>query len=139
MIKMKIMTKKLIKKKKIIKRPKITYKVKKTQQKKMKNLRLFIQAMFMQEHQHQRVLHLLRVLLFTLISMIRKKVLKVKIQKFKMRIQKNPKKNNDDDEPQEIVEKVEQPIDVENVEVSEHCNQQNSEEKKPLDEELLNE
>jgi len=65
--------------------------------------------------------------------------MKVRIQKFKMRIQKNHKKNNDDDEPQEIVEKVEQPIDVENVEVSEHCNQQNSEEKKPLDEELLNE
>ena len=48
-----------------------------------------------------------------------------------------PQKNNDDDKPQEIVEKVEQPIDVENVEVSEHCNQLNSEEKKPLDEEAL--
>ena len=59
----------------------------------MRNLRLFIHTMFMQEHQHQRVL--LRVLLFILTLMIRqktKKVMKMRTQKFKMRIQKHLKK-----------------------------------------------
>jgi len=49
-----------------------------------------------------------------------------------------PQENNaDDDESQEIVEKFEQPIDVENVEVPDHCNQQNSGDKKPSLEEPL--
>jgi len=43
-----------------------------------------------------------------------------------------PQENNDDDESQKFVEEVEQPISVENVEVPENCNQQNTENKEPV-------